>query len=230
MRPWERIGTAPVPDGDGTMRLMRRGHEFAIYVDNDELMRSTTHGSEDALAELTCGRLDARQDARVLVGGLGMGFTVAAALRCLGRDASVVVAEIVPAVVRWNRGELAHLAGRPLADPRVSLYEGDVARLIQDPPPARWDAILLDVDNGPAGLTRSANDGLYAAPGLKSAFRAIRPRGIFAVWSAGSDRAFVRRLRQAGFAVESFSLRARGPNGGRRHQIWLGVRPADRSS
>lgn len=226
MKPWELIDSAAVPNSGGTMRLMRRGHELVVYVDGYELMRNTVHASEDALAELTCDRLDNRQSPRILIGGLGMGFTLAAALRSLGRDAQVVVAELIPAVVHWNRGLLGDVAGHPLADSRASVYEGDVAELIHKPP-ALWDAILLDVDNGPAGLTRATNDRLYSSQGLDSAFGAVKPQGILSVWSAAPDPAFARRLERAGFAVESIRLRSRGRRGGGRHLIWLGIRKAE---
>jgi spermidine synthase len=224
--PWELLDSADVPQGGGTMRLMRRGRELMIHVDDRELMRNSVHGSEDALAELTCARLDDRERARILIGGLGMGFTLAAALRGLGAEAQVVVAELVPAVVRWNRGLLGDVAGQPLADSRASVHEGDVAELIRAPP-APWDAILLDVDNGPVGLTSATNDRLYAAPGLDRAFRALKPQGILAVWSAAPNRAFARRFERAGFTVESVDLRARGRRGGRRHVIWLGRRKTE---
>ncbi len=225
MKPWELIDSADIPHSGGTMRLMRRGHELVIHVDDRELMRNTVHGSEDALAELTCDRLNDRQRARILIGGLGMGFTLAAALRCLGHEAQVVVAELVPAVVRWNLDLLGDVAGHPLADSRASVYDGDVDDLIRQPP-APWDAILLDVDNGPTGLTRATNDQLYSPQGLDRAFGAVKPQGILAVWSAAPDRAFARRLERAGFAVESIDLRSRGRQGGRRHLIWLGTRRA----
>jgi spermidine synthase len=154
-----------------------------------------------------------------------MGFTLAAALRCLGRDARVVVAELVPAVVRWNRGLLGDVAGHPLADSRASVHDGDVGDLINEPP-APWDAIVLDVDNGPSGLTRATNDRLYTSRGLERAFDALKPRGVLSVWSAAPDRAFTRRLVRAGFAVESIALRSRGRRG-RRHLIWLGTRKAE---
>ena len=224
-KPWELIDAADVPGG-GTMRLLRQGRELMIHVDDRELMRSSVHGSEDALAELTCQRLDDRRQARVLIGGLGMGFTLAAALRALGPDAAVVVVELVPAVVRWNQGLLGQVAGQPLADPRAVVHQGDVAELICAPP-APWDAILLDVDNGPVGLTSAANDRLYSAQGLDRAFCALKPQGILAVWSAAPDRAFARRFERAGFVVESVALRARGRQGGRRHVVWLGRRKAE---
>jgi spermidine synthase len=226
MKPWELIDSAAVPDGSGTLRLMRRGHELVIQIDGHELMRSTVHGSEDALAELTCDRLANRQRSRILIGGLGMGFTLAAALRALGRDAQVVVAELVPAVVRWNRGLLGDVAGHPLADSRVAVYDGDVDDLIRKSS-APWDAILLDVDNGPTGLTRAANDRLYSSQGLDRAFRALKPQGILSVWSAAPARDFTRRLARAGFAVETIALRARGRKGGPRFLMWLGIRKAE---
>ncbi|MCU0685579.1 MAG: hypothetical protein MUF34_25610 [Polyangiaceae bacterium] len=223
MKPWELIDRVPVPGTSGTMSLLQRGHERSIMVDGAQLMSSLVHGSEDALAELACGRVAGRTGARVLIGGLGMGFTLAAALRTLGPDAEVVVAELVPGVIAWNRGPLGPVAGRPLDDPRAAVVEGDVARPIGEAP-ARWDAILLDVDNGPAGLTRPANDWLYAPPGLEAARAALRPRGVLAVWSAAPDRAFTRRLERAGYDVELLPLRARGRAGGQRHLVWLATR------
>ena len=225
MQPWELIDSAAIPNS-GTMRLIRQGHDLVIHVDDRELMRSSVHRSEDALAELACDRLDDRPRARVLIGGLGMGFTLAAALRSFGSDAEVVVAELVPAVVRWNRGLLGDVAGRPLADSRASVYDGDVVDLIREPP-APWDAILLDVDNGPVGLTRATNDQLYSPEGLDRAFSALSPRAVLSVWSAAPDRGFTRRLERAGFDVECVDFRSRGKRGGRKHQIWLGVRKAE---
>ena len=224
MKAWQLLDSGAIPGG-GTMRLMQQGHELAIHVDDRELMRNTVHGSEDALATLACERLAQPSGARILIGGLGMGFTLAAALSNVGEDARVVVAELVPAVVRWNRAQLGEVAGFPLADPRASVHAGDVAELIQRPPEP-WDAILLDVDNGPVGLTHAANSELYAPAGLDQAFAALNPHGILAVWSAAPDRAFTRRLGRAGFDVETVDLRARGAQGGRRHVIWLGRRKA----
>lgn len=223
MNRWELIDSAAIPNSGGTMRLMSLGPELAIHVDDRELMRNTVHGSEDALAELTCERLGHRRAPRILIGGLGMGFTLAAALRCLDHDARVVVAELVPGVIRWNRGLLGEAAGHPLSDPRAAVYEGDVADLIRRPP-APWDAILLDVDNGPVGLTRDTNDGLYSAQGLDRAFGALKPGGALSIWSAAPDRAFTRRLERAGFEVEIVEVRARAKRGGRRHVIWIGIR------
>jgi spermidine synthase len=221
--PWELLGSAPVPGNGGEIRLYRRGKEFSIRVDGSELMNSSAHGSEDALAELACARVADRPSPCVLIGGLGMGYTIAAALRRLGTECRVVVAELVPAVVEWNRGPLADLAGRPIQDGRVTVREVDVARLLQAEHRA-YDAILLDVDNGPDGITRKDNDWLYSRDGLAAAFAALRPGGVLAVWSAGPDRAFVRRLRRAGYEVDEVRVRARGPRGGGRHTIWLAAR------
>ena len=223
MIPWELLDSAPVPGGSETLRLYRRGKEFSIRVDGNELMNSRVHDSEESLAELTCVRLAHRPAPRVLIGGLGMGYTVAAALPRLTAQAQVVVAELVPAVVVWNRGVLAGLAGHPLEDRRVSVREIDVARILKTEKQA-YDAIVLDVDNGPDGLTRSGNDWLYTREGLRAAHAALRPSGILAVWSASPEPAFSRLLRQSGFAVEEVTTRARGRKGGSRHLIWLAER------
>jgi spermidine synthase len=223
MIPWTVVDTTQVPGDGGEMRLYQRGSEFSIRVGSYELMNSRVHGSEDALASIVCERLGDRANARVLIGGLGMGFTLAGVLRDVGARAEVVVAELVPAVVRWNRGPLATFAGEPLADRRVTVREEDVGRVIRTEPHA-YDAILLDVDNGPAGLTSKANDWLYGLTGLRAAFAALRPGGILAVWSAGPDVAFTKRLQQAGFTAEQVRVRARGAAGGSRFLIWLAQR------
>jgi spermidine synthase len=183
-------------------------------------MNSRVHGSEDALAEQTCARLAGRAKPRLLIGGLGMGFTLAAALRQLDEQAQVVVAELVPAVVAWNRGPLGEPAGHPLQDPRVTVREGDVARILSAEQQG-YDAILLDVDNGPEGLTRKENDWLYGVNGLNAAYTALRPGGVLAVWSAGPDPDFMQRLRKVGFEVEEVRVRAHGSKGAR-HVIWFG--------
>ncbi len=224
MRPWQLLDTATVPGEGKDLRLYRRGEEFSIKAGYSELMNSRVHGSEDALAELTCQRIADRPQARVLIGGLGMGFTLAAALQQLGPEADVVVAELVPAVVTWNRGPLATLAGHPLDDPRVTVNEGDVSQLIRSER-AAYDAILLDVDNGPEGLTRKENNSLYSSAGLATASAALRPGGVFGVWSISPEQAFTKRLRQSGFTVEENRVRARGRHGGGRHMVWLGLRP-----
>lgn len=185
-----------------------------------ELMASHNYASEEALASLACQRVGQQRGARFLVGGLGMGYTLAAALRQLRADAEVVVAELVPAVVRWNQEHLGHLAAFPLEDPRVRLHEGDVARLLRRSH-NEFDAILLDVDNGPEGLTREKNDWLYGYEGLHSARHALRADGILAIWSAGDDHRFSARLRRAGFDVEVCRARQQGAIRRSRHVIWL---------
>jgi len=223
MIPWEHLGSARAPGDGEELSLYRHGSEFSIRVKNRPLMDSTVHGSEDALAELACVRVARRSQPRVLIGGLGMGYTAAAALRYLDRTAQVVVAELVPAVVEWNRTFLGDLAGRPLEDSRVDLRTTDVAELLRRERDA-YDAILLDVDNGPRGLTRRGNNWLYADVGLQAAWSALRAHGVLAVWSAGPDPAFVKRLRRAGFTVEEVAVRARGDRGGRQHVVWLAQR------
>ena len=223
MIPWVLLDSTPIPGGKGEMRLYQRGREHSIMVDGQELMNSRVHHSEDALAETVCARIADVPAARILIGGLGMGYTLAAALRHLGSQAAVEVAELVPAVIEWNRGYLAEFAGYPLQDPRVSVHENDVACLIHAEA-QRYDAIVLDVDNGPEGLTRKANDRLYSAQGLNAAARALRPGGVLAIWSAGADAIFSKRLRHAGFTVDERQIRARGPRRGAHHTIWLAAR------
>ncbi|MFN3655727.1 MAG: hypothetical protein ACK4UO_00565 [Pseudolabrys sp.] len=222
MIPWVQIDTARVPGG-GELRLMRRGDEFSIRLGANELMNSRLSGSEEALARLACGKLQGRRTPRMLIGGLGMGFTLRAALDALPADAEIAVAELVPAVVAWARGPMAAVFGRSLEDKRVTIDAIDVGEAI-GAGKARFDAILLDVDNGPDGLTRTANDALYSAAGLAAAHAALRPGGVLAVWSAGPDAGFTKRLRQAGFAVEEARVRGGRTRRGARHVIWLAVR------
>ena len=217
---WTHLDTATVPDDGGELRLMQRGGEFSIMSGSIELMNSRLSGSEEALATLVSARLEGRPRSQVLIGGFGMGFTLRAALASLGPDAAVTVAELVPAVLAWARGPMAHLTGDCLDDPRVRLLETDVARLIGSAE-AAYDAILLDVDNGPEGLSRAANDRLYDRAGLDAARRALRPRGVLAVWSSSPSPRFSQRLRQAGFRVEEHRVRASRTGGGARHMIWL---------
>jgi spermidine synthase len=219
--PWSLLDTAHVPGGE--LRLMRRGAEFSIMLGGNQLMNSRVRGSEEALATIACERIRSRATPRILIGGLGMGFTLRAALAALGADARIVVAELVPAVLAWARGPMAELFGNSLADPRVSAREADVADLIRSGS-AAFDAILLDVDNGPEGLTRKANDALYDLDGLRAACAALRPGGVLAVWSAKPDLKFSRRLRQAGFEVDEERVRADGSRGGARHVIWIAAR------
>ncbi|WP_152045147.1 polyamine aminopropyltransferase [Aureimonas psammosilenae] len=220
MLPWIHLDKAAVPGGDTELLLMRRGTEFSIMLGGNELMNSRLSGSEEALADLACGRIAGRSQPRILIGGLGMGFTLRAALAALSPDAHVTVAELVPAVVAWAKGPMAPVFDGCLEDPRVAIHEGDVAGAITAAR-ATFDAILLDVDNGPDGLTSAANDGLYGLAGLRAAARALRPGGVLAVWSAGQDPRFTARLGQAGFAAEAVKVRANGKRGGARHVIWL---------
>ncbi|HUE95976.1 MAG TPA: hypothetical protein VMN39_04925 [Longimicrobiaceae bacterium] len=217
------IHTAPIP-GEGTeLGLYRRGADYIIkIVGGQDLMNSRAHASEGGLGVMACKGLRGKPAARVLIGGLGMGFTLSAALKALDGDAEVVVAEVVPAVVEWNRGVLGEVAGRPLDDPRTRVHEVDVTVLLQNDP-AGFDAIVLDVDNGPDGLTRASNEWLYSKAGLSVAFRALRPGGALAIWSAGPDRAFTKRLRAAGFVVEEVTVRAHAGKGAR-HVIWMARR------
>ncbi|MFC2990713.1 MULTISPECIES: hypothetical protein [Halomonas] len=222
MAKFELIGTASIPGKGSELRLLQRNDEFSIRIAGTagELMNTRLHGSEDALAELACQRVADRPGVRVLVGGLGMGFTLAAALAALGEDAEVVVAELVPGVVEWNEGPLGAAAGYPLKDPRTRVSVGDVGELLRREP-GGFDAIMLDVDNGPEGLTRRENDWLYSPDGLAAAQEALRPEGVLAVWSAGQDPAFTERLRRIGLLVETVTVRAHRPGKGARHCIWL---------
>jgi spermidine synthase len=223
MIPWVHLGTAQVPDGGGELRLIQRGAEFAIMLDRAELMNSRRAGSEEALATLACARLGKRPKPHLLIGGLGMGFTLRAALAVLGPDATVTVAELVPEVIAWARGPMTPIFGDSLNDTRVIVREIDVGRLIRDGKSA-YDAILIDVDNGPEGLSRKANGRLYDAGGLGATHAALKPGGVLAVWSAAPDAGFTKRLKRAGFAVEEVGARSRGTRGAR-HVIWLAVRP-----
>lgn len=223
MTPWILLDNAQVPGNGGELRLYQRGNEFSIrIVGRGQLMNSRVHGSEDALAEHTCARLVNCLKPRLLIGGLGMGFTLAAALRQVGDQARIFVAELVPAVVAWNRGPLGEHAGHPLHDPRVTVREEDIARILKAKQQA-YDAILLDVDNGPEGLTRKENDWLYSITGLNAAYASLRPQGVLAVWSAGPDRDFAQRLRKVGFQVDEVRVRAHGSKG-TRHIIWFAKR------
>jgi spermidine synthase len=223
MIPWILLDSVPVPGNDGELRLYQRGDEFSIRITgHGELMNSRVHGSEDVLAKRTCERLVNSATPRLLIGGLGMGFTLAEVLRHVGEHAQVEVAELVPAVVTWNKGPLGEHAGHPLQDTRVAVREMDVARILESGHQT-YDAILLDVDNGPEGLTRRENDWLYSLEGLNEAYTALRPEGTLAVWSAGPDKQFFYRLRKVGFEVDEQRVRARGSKGSR-HVIWFARR------
>jgi len=226
MIPWSLLDTAQIPGG-GKLRLMQRGAEFSIRLGRDELMNSRLSATEQALATIACEKIRGRKRPNkrpsVLIGGLGMGFTLRAALTVLGPQAHITVAELVPAVVAWARGPMAKLSGDSLSDPRVRIHEGDVGDLIRSGR-SDYNAILLDVDNGPHGMTRKANEGLYDLKGLRAAHTALRPGGVLAVWSSGPDAKFTARLRKTRFKVDEIPLRAKGPRGGARHFIWTATR------
>lgn len=219
MVPRELLGTADVPDGE-PLRLFRRGRDFMIVVGRNELMNSRMSGSEEALARMAAERLGPSKTPHMLIGGYGMGFTLRAALADLPPGAIVTVAELVPGIVDWARGPMAELTAGCLDDRRVRIRIEDVGALIASAT-ADYDAILLDVDNGPDGLTRDSNEWLYSAAGLASAKAALRPGGVLAIWSAGSDAAFTRRLKTTGFAVDEVASRARSNGKGPRHVIWF---------
>ncbi len=220
MKPWEVLARAPAPEG-GEFVLHHRDGEFVIRVRGQELMSSRVHGSEEAMARLASEALGNIAAPRVLIGGLGLGYTLRATLDVLGADARVVVAELAEAIVEWNRGPLAYLAGRPLEDPRVQVEVGDVRRVMRSGAP--WHAILLDVDNGPAALTRASNASLYDSSGLTAAHAALAPGGVLVVWSAGPDDRFTARLVQAGFLAETHPVRA-GKGRGTRHTLFVARR------
>ncbi len=222
MIPRELIDTAHVPGGE-ELRLFRRGTDFMIVLDRNELMNSRMSGSEEALAVMSCARLTGRAAPHLLIGGYGMGFTLRAALAALGPDARVTVAELVPKIIAWARGPMADLAAGCLDDTRVTIFDGDVATEIGAASQA-YDAILLDVDNGPDGLTRNANDRLYSMRGLAAAKAALKPGGVLAIWSAAPDNLFARRLVDAGFSVEETAVRARSNGKGPRHIIWFATK------
>ncbi len=219
MIPWVLLDKVTI-EGGGDLRLMRRGEEFSILSGSTTLMNSRMSGSEKALADLACARIGGRPKCHVLIGGFGMGFTLRAALACLRADARVTVAELVPAVLMWARGLMAHLSAGCLDDPRVIIREEDVRKTIAADA-ARFDAILLDVDNGPDGLTQSTNDRLYDLDGLRAARKALRPGGVLAVWSAAPSPQFTRQLQRAGFEVEEIKTRANSNGKGPRHIIWM---------
>jgi spermidine synthase len=224
MIPWILLDKAPVPGSSKELLLYQRDKEYSIKINADELMNSRVHNSEDALARLACPRNTQKKEKLVLIGGLGMGFTLRAALNNLSAKVRVTVAELMPVVVKWNRSFLASLAGNPLTDKRVTVYEGDVADKIGA---ARdlYDAILLDVDNGPQGLTQKGNDGLYTLTGLKRSYAALRPGGVLAIWSAGPDATFAKRLRKAQFDVEETRVRThKGRKGDGASVVWIAMK------
>jgi len=221
MIPRNRIGTALIPGTKVELQLYQSGDLFSIKIPGrGDLMNSRMHGSEKALAELACAKIAGVKKPRVLIGGLGMGFTLAATLQTVGPDAEVVVAELVPEVVEWNRTLIGAPSGHPLADPRSRVYVGDVADLIRQSA-GGFDAVLMDVDNGPEALVRRENDWLYSGDGLRATRAALRPRGVLAVWSASPDRAFSKRLQHAGFDVNEHVVRPHRAGKGPRHTIWI---------
>ncbi len=221
MIPQELIGTAKVPGG-GELRCYRHDSDFALRIDGVELMSSRVHGSEEAMAELAFERLGRRESPRVLVGGLGMGYTLARALQLVGEKAIIDVAEIVPEIVQWNREVFGHCAGHPLKDPRTRLSMCDVGSCI-DAVNGLYDVLLLDVDNGPNGLVRDDNNRIYSRRGLERAWTAMRPGSVLAVWSARSDARFAERLERGGFQVQEHRVRARRTKGPVR-TIWVAWR------
>ena len=219
----ELVGRAVVPGGGEELRLFRRGANFMIVADRNELMNSRMSGSEEALAAMSVERLAPRAAPHLLIGGYGMGFTLRAALAALPQGGRVTVAELVPEIIDWARGPMADLTAGCLDDPRVELVIGDVAALIAGSA-SEFDAILLDVDNGPDGLTRAANDRLYSMRGLDAAKAALRPGGILAVWSAAPDGKFAKALNEAGLRVDAVVVRARKNGKGARHVIWFAAK------
>lgn len=228
MIPWKLLGRAQTPGNGAELCLYQRDTEFSIQADNDELMNSRVYGSEQALATLACQNITNHPQPRVLIGGLGMGYTLRASLDELGDKAQVVIAELVPEVIQWNRGVLAHLAGSPLDDNRVAVHEGDVAQMIKTAKGA-YDAILLDVDNGPQAMVSMDNDWLYSLRGLERSYAALRPEGVLAIWSSGRDAAFAKRLGQVGFDVDEVGVRGRKGGKGSHHIVWIATRIESRA-
>lgn len=222
MIPWEHVASAILPGEATQLRLMKRGAEFSIMLGQTELMNSRRTGSERALGTMACQRIRDRRETSVLIGGLGMGFTLRAALAELDADARVIVAELVTAVMTWARGPMAELFGTCLEDPRLGIREEDVGLTIESAR-SEFDAILLDVDNGPEGLTQATNNRLYTLDGLRRAHMALRPDGVLAVWGSAQDEAFSQRLRRAGFSVSVAPVRADGARGSRNF-IWIASR------
>ena len=224
MIPWKLLGKAKTSRNGAELRLYQRGNEFSIKADNQELMNSQVHGSEEILAKLACEKVTDHPDVRVLIGGLGLGYTVRAALDELKADAEVIVAEIVPDVLQWNRKFLGHLADHPLDDDRVTVELTDVAQIIQSDK-GGFNAIMLDIDNGPQAMTREGNEWIYGFNGLESSFVALRPKGVFSIWSTDPDPAFTKRLLKTGFKVEEVKARARSGNkGGGHYCVWVATR------
>ena len=222
MIPWTQLGSAQIPNNGGELKFSQRGDEFSIRLSGirGELMNSRLYNSEKVLAELGCAHLQSANNTQVLVGGLGMGYTLAAALKAVSGNSQVTVAELIPEVVVWNQGPLGNCAKNPLQDPRTKVHIGDVRQLLNIRKPT-FDAILLDVDNGPEGLTQKDNNSIYSPQGLEDIYKTLRPKGMLAIWSAGPDNLFTQRLKKAGFKADTHIVRAR-PGKGSRHTIFLG--------
>ncbi len=232
MIPWTLLGTAEIPNNGGQLKLTQRGNEYSIHLAGvrGELMNNRVHSSELALSELGCAHIKNKESARVLVGGLGMGFTLSAALQSVTRSSTVIVAELVPEVIEWNRGALGDCAGQPLKDKRTRIHLGDVALLLTAKQAKQnrgddYDAILLDIDNGPEGFTHTDNNNLYSLSSLKAIRGALNPGGVLAIWSAWADPKFITQLKKASFQVESKTVRAHKGKGSR-HTIYLAKKAA----
>jgi spermidine synthase len=223
MIPWKVLDAAKVPGGDTVLRLKQRGAEFVIMLGDNQLMSNRLSATEQALATMACDGLRTAKEPKILIGGLGMGFTLRAALKIMGPKARIEVAELVPEVVKWARGPMTEIFEGSLDDPRTKIHVKDVGELIRA---ARleYDAILLDVDNGPEGLSRVANDALYDDKGLRAAHAALKPGGVLAIWSSAPHAEFAARLRKTRFAVKEIAVRAKGPRGGAQHLIWTATR------
>jgi spermidine synthase len=207
-----------------TLKLYQRGRDFSIRVDRaGELMNTLQHNSEEVLAKLACEHVTGIESPRLLIGGLGLGYTLAEALTHTGPDATIVVSELMPSVVRWNREHFGVVAGFPLLDERVDVLEQDVGKVMKENRNS-FDAIMLDVDNGPDGFTRDDNDTLYGLQGLNNAYDSLKPGGVLTIWSAFTDTAFTQRMLKVGFKVKEQSVRARSAKRGTKHNIWIGVR------
>lgn len=223
MKPLKLIETAPVPEGSGEFKLFKHDEDYSIRVGFEELMNSRVHGSEDALAEVPLNRLQGKRPKNVLVGGMGMGFTLAKALEVLDSKDRVHIAELSPHIVEWNKTYFEEFNGAPLNDKRVTLTVGDVLSVMKSNRRS-FDAILLDVDNGPDGLTKEDNTRIYSRNGLKAAFQALRSGGILAVWSAGESELFTERLKKSNFLVDKWWVRERSNGKGAKHLIWIATK------